>query len=162
MQAEPAGQRRQLPGQAGRVEPAGVVDDLDAAVEAGAEHRLELGEHRPGVAGVGILLPGLPQDEHGQLGEVVTGEHVDGAALDHLPGRLHAVAVEPGGVADPDRAAGSGAVGLLHVSFLPLRALLASARPLGALAAPETGGARAGRPGECLRDARSTAARWRR
>src|SRR5262245_1215158 len=51
-----------------------------------------------------VLLSGLPQDQHGQLGEVVAGEHVDRAAVDHLPRRREPVAVEAGTVGDPDRA----------------------------------------------------------
>ena len=48
MQAEALGERPELPGQARGIEAAGVVDDLDAAVEAGAEHVLQLGQRRCG------------------------------------------------------------------------------------------------------------------
>ena len=72
--AQPAGLR-----------PAGVRDDLDAPVGARAEDLLHLGQERVGVAAVGVAGLGLPQDQHRQLGEPVTGEDVDRAALDHLP-----------------------------------------------------------------------------
>jgi hypothetical protein len=105
-QPEALGQRPDLLGQPGRIEPAGVADDADAAVQAGTQDVLELGEERACVPGCGVLLLGLPQDKHGQLGEVVTGEHIDRSALDHLPSGLDAVTIEPGAVGDPHRPRG--------------------------------------------------------
>ena len=102
-QPEPGGELADLGGQAGRVQPARVADDPDPAVQAGAEHLLQLGQEGPGVARVRVLLPGLPQDQHGQLGQVVAGEHVDRPALHHLPGGGDPVAVEARAVADPHR-----------------------------------------------------------
>ena len=83
---EPLGQRPDLVGQPGRVEAAGVGHHLDAPVDAGAEHLLHLGEEGVGPALERVALAALPQDEHGQLGQPVPGQDVDGAALDHLPG----------------------------------------------------------------------------
>ena len=67
--------------------------------------RTVLAQHRAGVASRRVLLPRFPQDQHGQLGQVVPGQDVDRAALDHLLGGGGAVAVEAGGVADADGAA---------------------------------------------------------
>src|SRR5581483_10196920 len=55
-----------------------------------------------------VLLAALPQQQHRELGEVVTGEHVDRAAVDHVPGGGELVPVEPRAVGDPDRALGHG------------------------------------------------------
>ena len=59
------------------------------------------------VAEGGVLHRVLAEDQHGQLGEVVAGEHVEavpvGAALEHLAHRGEPVAVEAGAVADPER-----------------------------------------------------------
>ena len=73
-------------GQTGRVDPSGVGNDLDPAVEAGPEHLFHLGDEGAGIALVGITLPGPPEDRHGELGQIVTGQHVDRPALHHLPG----------------------------------------------------------------------------
>ena len=68
------------------VEAAGVGHHLDAAVEAGAHDLLHLGDEGAGVAAAGPLGPGAGEDQHGELGQPVAGEHVDGPALDHLGG----------------------------------------------------------------------------
>src|SRR5690606_34444460 len=85
------------------VEAAGVGHHLDPLVQTGAHHLLHLGDEGAGVAAVGALGSGALEDEHRQLGQPVAGEHVDGAALHHLPGGGQAVAVEPGAVGDADR-----------------------------------------------------------
>src|SRR5207249_2773210 len=86
------------------VEATGVGHDLDATLEARAEHLFHLREERARVPGIGITLPGLPEDEHGQLGEVVAGEHVDGKlAAEHLARCGVPVAIEAGAVRDADR-----------------------------------------------------------
>ena len=103
VEPEPVGQGPHLVGQAGRVEASGVGDHLDAAVDAGAEHLFHLGEEGVGPALRVVALAALPQDEHGELGQPVPGEHVDGAALDHLPGRREPVAVEARAVGDAQR-----------------------------------------------------------
>ena len=120
-QAEPAGDLAQPGGQPRRVEAARVDDDRDVPVQAGADDLLELAQERPRVARGGVLAPGLPQDEHGQLGQVVAGEHVDGAALDHLPRGGRAIAVETGAVGDPHRP--------LHARSRPASAACAASRP---------------------------------
>ena len=78
----------------GRVEAAGVGHDLDAAIDAAAHHLLHLGHERAGEATARTFGPGAGQDQHRQLGQPVTGQEVDGPAVDHLGGRGHAVAVE--------------------------------------------------------------------
>jgi hypothetical protein len=88
---------------AGRVETAGVRHDLDASIETGAENVLELCEEGLGEPAVGVLGLVLGEDEHGQLGQPVTGEHVDGAAVDHLARRRQPIAVEPAAIGHPQR-----------------------------------------------------------
>ena len=101
-QAEPVRHLRHRLGAAGRVEPAGVGDDLDAAFEAGAHDLLHLGHERAGVAASGPLGLRAGEDEHRELGQPVAREEVDRAALDHLPCGRHAVPVEAGAVGDAD------------------------------------------------------------
>ena len=48
-----------------------------------------------------VLRPVAAEDQHGQLGQVVAGEDVERAALEHLPDRRPPVAVEARRVADP-------------------------------------------------------------
>jgi hypothetical protein len=48
-------------------------------------------------------LATLPQDEHGQFGQPVAGEEIDGPTLDHLCGRGQTIAVEPRTVGDAQR-----------------------------------------------------------
>src|SRR5262249_30748991 len=59
--------------------------------------------HGPGVTGQRVLLPRLPEDQHGEFGQVVTGQDVNGTTFDHLPGRGLPIAVETGRIADPHR-----------------------------------------------------------
>ena len=89
--------------ESGRVEAAGVADDLDAAVERLAESGLELLEEGPRVPEGRVLQPVPAEDQHGQLGQVVAGQDVERPAGEHLLDRAEPVAVEPGRVADPDR-----------------------------------------------------------
>jgi hypothetical protein len=99
VEAEAGAEITHLPGAAGRVEPAGVGDHLDAPVDAGAEHLLHLGQERACVAGLGVTGALLVQDQHRQLGQPVTREHVDGTVvedgrIDHLTCGGDAVAEE--------------------------------------------------------------------
>ena len=102
VEAEPPGDLDDLLGEAGGVEPAGVDDEAHLLLQQQAEAVLGLAEEGAGVAERGILHLVAPEDEHGQLGEVVAGEHVEGAALEHLAHRGEAVAVEAGAVADEE------------------------------------------------------------
>jgi len=97
-------------------------DDLDAPLQAGAEHLLHLPQERGRVTQAGVLLPRLPQDQHGQLGQVVTGDDVDGAAVDDLAHRREPVAVEAGGVRDPHRRPHRTAPGARPVPASPANA----------------------------------------
>ena len=72
-------------GETGGVEATGVGDDLHAALEGEAEAVLDLTDEGAGVAERGVLELVLAEDEHGELGEVVAGEDVELAALEHLP-----------------------------------------------------------------------------
>ena len=102
-QAEPRGDLPQPVSEPGRVQAARVDHDRDATVQAGADDLLELTEKGPGVAAAGILLPGLPQDQHRELGQVVAGQNVDRPTVDHLPRRRSPVPIETGAVGDPHR-----------------------------------------------------------
>ena len=102
VEPEPLGQRADGGGQPGRVEPAGVGDDLHAVVQRRAEAFLELGEEGLGVAALRGLGAVAGQDQHRQFGEVVAGEVVEFAAGDHLPHGGVPVAVEARAVADPN------------------------------------------------------------
>ena len=99
--------RRELPdpvGEAGRVEPSGVRDDAHAQLLGEREVVGELLDERPRVAGRRVLHLVAAEDEHGQLGEVVAGEHVELAALEHLAHRGQPVAVEARAVPDAQHA----------------------------------------------------------
>ena len=74
-----------------------------SAVQLTAPSVLELTGERGGVAAVGILGLRAPQQQHRQLGEIVAGQDVEAAALEHLPHRGEPVAVEAGTVANPKR-----------------------------------------------------------
>ena len=102
-EAETCGQLAQRGGQAGGIQPARVRDDLDATIETGAQHLFHLGEKSPRVPAGRVFGLGLGQDEHGQLGQIVTAQDVDRSALDHLAGCGDAVAVKAGAIADANR-----------------------------------------------------------
>lgn len=106
---------RQLPygvGQSGGVEAAGVGDDLHPALVGEVEPFFELAQEGGGVPLLGVLEAAAAEDEHGQLGQVVAGEDVEGAAGEHLADGVEAVAVEAGGVADAE-GAGAAFIGAL-------------------------------------------------
>ena len=105
VEAEAAGDLAQALGETGGVEAAGVADDADAALERRPEAVLDLAHEGARVAERGVLHRVLAEDQHGQLGEVVAGEDVERAAVEHLAHRAEAVAVEAGAVADPEHAA---------------------------------------------------------
>ncbi len=112
-------------GTTGWVEPAGVADDLDAAFQAGRQYLLKLGQERPGVAGP-PAEHGLAEQQHGELGQPVAGEHVDRPALDHLPRGRDPVPVEPAAVGDPQNAVRAGLAPTL--TGLRLRGIIAGIR----------------------------------
>src|SRR6202021_3915516 len=53
-----------------------------------------------GVAERRVALAGFEEDEHGQLGQVVAGEHVDGATVDQFARGGQAISVEAGAIGD--------------------------------------------------------------
>ncbi|SHW48737.1 Uncharacterised protein [Mycobacteroides abscessus subsp. abscessus] len=81
--------------QAGRIEAAGVGDDLHALVQGQAQRLLQLTQEGLGVAEVGVLGPVPREDQHGQLGEVVAGQVVQLTPGEHLVHRRQPVAIEP-------------------------------------------------------------------
>ena len=90
-------------GQPGRVQPAGVGDDGDAPSTAVPRHSLQLAQERPRIAEGRVAQAVAAEDQHGQLGQVVAGQHVQLAAREHLGPRVEPVAVEAGRVSDPQR-----------------------------------------------------------
>ena len=102
-QAEPARQVTDRGRQAGRVESAGVGDDRDALVECKAQAVLELAKEGPRVAEARVPQAVPAKDQHGQLGQIVAGQHVKLAALEHLPHAGEPVAIKARRVPDPDR-----------------------------------------------------------
>lgn len=68
-------------------------DDLDVTFGALACDICELCEKGSGVTGLGILTSRFPQNEHGQLGEVVFG-HVDAATVDKAARGAQAIPVD--------------------------------------------------------------------
>ena len=101
--AQTVGQCPDLIGQPARVEAAGIGDDFDAGIDAPAEHLFHLGEEGPRPPSAAVLPVALPQDEHGELGQPVAGQDVDGPTFDHLPRRGQAVTVETRAVGDAER-----------------------------------------------------------
>src|SRR5690606_7881325 len=106
VEPEPTRDLAELLGQTGGVEAPGVGDDLDALLERDAERVLALTHERTRVAEVGVLEGVAAQDQHRELGEVVTGQVVELTPLKHLAERRETVAVEAGAVADQDGARG--------------------------------------------------------
>ncbi len=102
---QPVRQLTDLVGEAARVETARVGHHLDPAVDAGAEHLFHLGEERACPPCRRVALAPLPKDEHGELGQPVTGQDVDRSVFHHLPRRGQAVAEESRAIGDPQRLA---------------------------------------------------------
>ena len=98
--AEADGELTEPLGEAGRVESTGVGDDRDATLDGEPERFLHLAEERLGEAERRILGPVPAEDEHRQLGQIVAGEHVELAAVEHLAHGGEAVAVEPRRIGD--------------------------------------------------------------
>ena len=116
-QAQPGGRLADALGQADRVEAAGVGHDAHPALERVAQALLDLGDERAGVAERRVAQLVLAQDQHGELGQVVAGDHVDRSAVEHLAHGRQAVAVEPRAVGDDQRfgrRAGRAARGVAH------------------------------------------------
>ncbi len=103
VQPQPGVDLAQRVGQSGRVETAGIRDDLHALVERKSEGVFHLSQERLRVAERRVLHPVPSEDQHRQFGKVVAGQVVEFAALEHLAHRRDAVAVETGAVTDPYR-----------------------------------------------------------
>ena len=67
---------------------------------ARAEDLLHLAVEGGGIAEGRVALARLEQDEHGELGQVVAGEHVDGPVEHHLARGRQPVTVEAGAIGD--------------------------------------------------------------
>ena len=67
-----------------------------------AEHLLHLRQERRRIPELAVAGPLLVQDQHGQLGQPVAGQHIDVAAFDHLLRRRQPIAEEPAAVGDAD------------------------------------------------------------
>ena len=107
--SEPASRRSRSASPAGLSPPA-LVTILTPLVDGEAERFLHLAQERLGVAQLRVLGAVPAEDEHRQLGEVVTGEDVELAAGEHLAHGGEAVAVEARGVADSQRSPATQAV----------------------------------------------------
>ncbi len=105
LQAQTVRDLRNGGGAPGRVQAAGVGDDLDPLLEACHHDLLHLGDEAAGISASGAAGLGAGEDQHRQLGQPVAGENVDGPAFDHLLGSRKTVAVEAGTVGDSDRIA---------------------------------------------------------
>ena len=103
VQAELGRDRGDRLGAAVRGQPARVGHHLDPPVQALPHDLFHLGDERPRVPGAVVPQQVLGQHQHGQLGEPVAGQHVDGAAFDHLPRGGQPVSVEPAAVGDAQR-----------------------------------------------------------
>src|SRR5699024_8090760 len=88
------GEFGELVGEAVRVEASGVGDDLGPAFHSQVEGLAHLAQEGLGVAatGVGELVPA--EDGHGEFGQVVTGEDVEGPFGEHFVDGGEAVSVE--------------------------------------------------------------------
>ena len=74
-------------GHARGIQPAGIGDDLDVLLFAQHRHFADLlkkGAHVAGIAATALLL--VVENGHGQLGQVVAGEHIDRTTFHHVPG----------------------------------------------------------------------------
>ena len=85
-----------------RVEATGIGYNLDPFVEALRHHLFHLGDECSGITGTSLRL-GFGKDEHGQLGEPVSGQHVDGSAIHHFLCRAEAITVKATAVCDSKR-----------------------------------------------------------
>ena len=90
-------------GQPGGVESSGVDDELDPVGDELLERRVEVLQEGGRIALGAVFGARLAEDQHRDLGEVVTGEDVDAAGARHVGHRRSAVTVEPGAVSDADR-----------------------------------------------------------
>ncbi len=90
-------------GQTRWIETTGV--DHDAGLTGGelVENWPQMCQEGPGEARLGVARPQLGQDAHGDLGEVVAGQHVRCGAAEHIAQSLGAIAVETGEVGDSNR-----------------------------------------------------------
>ena len=100
--AQPIGDLANPLGASGRVEPARIADDPYPTLGAGAEHLLHLRQERRRVPEFAVAGPLLVQDQHGQFGQPVAGQHIDVAALDHFLRCRQTIAEEPAAVGDAD------------------------------------------------------------
>ena len=107
VQTETGGQHVDLRGEPARVQPARVRHHADLLVEALADYALELLQEGRHISGIRILLPRAMQDGHGQLGEVVAGEHIDRPAAHHFLGGRETVSPKTGAVSDSQHARAS-------------------------------------------------------
>ena len=142
----PAGLAARL-GETGRVQAAGVRHQTHLPLQSKAQTLLGLPEERACVPEGRVPHPIFPEDQHRELGEVVAGEYVEGAALEHLAHRREPVAVEARAVADEQRAGPR----VSHAGHDPRRAGPRTPAP-GRASAPRPARRR---PGRCRRGARA-------
>ena len=91
-------------GQPGGVESAGVDDEPDPVGDQVLERRVQVLQEGGRIARGVVFGARLAQDQHGDLGEVVTGEHVNAAGFRHVGHGRGPVTVKARAVADADGA----------------------------------------------------------
>src|SRR5271166_4429452 len=89
-------------GQPGGVEPSGVDDELDPVGDEEVQCRVEVLQEGGRIALGAVFGARLTQNQHRDLGEVVTGEDVDAAGSSHLGHGRSPVTVEARAVPDAD------------------------------------------------------------
>ncbi len=99
-QTQLGGHLLQRLGHTGRVQPPGIGDHLDIFFQAGGHDGFHLFEKGGNVAGFRRFEFFLEQDGHGQFGEVVTGQDINGSARDHLFRSRKAVTIKTTAIGD--------------------------------------------------------------
>ncbi len=101
-ETELVGDFRNRVGAAVGIETTGVGNDLDTALQAGTHDLFHLRHEGARIATARTLHPRPRQNQHGELGEPIAGQHIDRPTLDHLTRRRNPVAVEPGAIRYPN------------------------------------------------------------
>ena len=84
------------------IDAAGVGDHADAAILEIGEHARDQVDEIAGIAGLRIARPLLLQDGHGDLGQIIQREVVDGSAADLFDRGFERIAPEALAIRDPN------------------------------------------------------------
>ena len=69
------------------IEPSGLGNDSHPALERIGQAFFELLDERAGIPGLGVLGQLPPENQHGELGQVIAGDHIDRTAVELLAHR---------------------------------------------------------------------------